>query len=105
MALAAFWGFSHSKTRGFEEPAVMVKVILDEAPVGSSVETARRFMEREGFLCKEETNASLGEKTGIDYLSCWRSEGWIVFTRWDVFIVHRDGKVVEVVARQLLTGP
>jgi len=106
VALAAFWGLFPSKTRGFEESAVMVKVILDAAPVGSSVETARRFMEREGFHCTEKTNSSFSEdRTGIDYLYCGRSEGLIVQRKWMVAIVHRKGKVVEVLANTGLIGP
>lgn len=61
-------------TRGIEDPAEMKRVVLRATPVGSSLESARRFMEQEGFTCSMQKGDSFvdheGLREGIDYLWC-----------------------------------
>lgn len=109
VALAAVAGCAgtQSFTRGIEEPPRMVDAVLGQIPVGTAVDDAQRFMEREGFDCSRETNAELRDGKMLDYIYCDRSdsEGWIVSRRWQVKVVHRDDKVVEVIAHTGLVGP
>jgi hypothetical protein len=105
MAAAGCTG-TRSVTRGIEEPPRMVEAVLAEIPVGTPVDDAQRFMEREGFTCCRSTNAAFIDWTGLDYVYCDRSEGsGFVQRRWQVAIVHRDGKVTEVLASTGLVGP
>jgi hypothetical protein len=96
---------TRSATRGIEEPPRMVEAILAQVPVGTAVDDAQRFMEREGFACSRKTNAGFLDRSGLDYIYCDRSEGTVVSRRWQVAVVHRDGKVVEVLASTGLVGP
>src|SRR5947209_3163995 len=61
-------------TRGLKDPSKMKGVVLKAVPVGSRIEEARRFMEREGFRCSPQTKSSFadhdGTRKGIDYLYC-----------------------------------
>jgi hypothetical protein len=97
---------TRSITRGIAEPSRMVEVVLSQVPVGTPIEDAQRFMEREGFKCSRTTNGHFLDRKGLDYVYCDRTEasGWID-CRWQVAIVHRDGKVAEVLASYGLTGP
>ncbi len=83
----------------------MVEAVLGQAPVGTPVDDAQKFMEREGFSCSRSTNAAFLDRKGLDYIYCDRSEGGIVQRRWQVAVVHKDGKVVEVLASTGLVGP
>ena len=96
-------------TRGLKDPSKMKGVVLKAVPVGSRIEEARRFMEREGFRCSPQTKSSFadhdGTRKGIDYLYCDRSEGLIVSRRWQVAIVHSGDRVTDVLANTGLIGP
>lgn len=84
----------------------MTEAVLSKVPVGTPVDDAQRFMEREGFKCSRSTNAEFLDRKGLDYIYCDRSEGsGFVQRRWQVAVVHRDGKVVEVLASTGLVGP
>ena len=97
---------TRSVTRGIEEPPRMVEAVIGQIPVGTPVADAQRFMEREGFGCSRSTNAEFLDHKGLDYIYCDRSEGGgIVQRRWQVAVVHRDGKVTEVIASTGLVGP
>ena len=85
---------TRSVTRGIEEPPRMVEAVLRLIPVGTSVDDAQRFMEREGFACSRSTNDEFLGRKGLDYIHCDRSEGsGFVQRRWQVAVVYRDGKV------------
>lgn len=94
-----------SVTGGIEEPPRMVEAVLAKVPVGTPVDDAQRFMEREGFKCSCSTNEQFLDRKGLDYIYCDRSVGGIVQRRWQVAVVHKDGKVVEVLASTGLIGP
>jgi hypothetical protein len=107
LLLASAFGCTNSRTvtNGIEEPSRMVEVILTKLPVGTPIEDAQVFMEREGFKCSSSTNAAFGDRTGLDYVTCDRLEGSEpVRRRWQVAVVHQSGKVVEVLASTGLIG-
>ena len=83
----------------------MVEAVLAHIPVGTSTDDAQRFMEREGFACSRESNAEFLDRKGLDYIYCDRSEGGRIQRRWQVALVHRDGKIAEVIASTGLVGP
>jgi len=97
---------TQSVTSGIEEPPRMVAVVLGHVPAGTAVDDAQRFMEREGFSCSRKTNAAFLDREGLDHVLCYRSDdsGWVQ-RRWQVAVVHRDGKVTEVMASTGLVGP
>src|SRR5713101_3012007 len=105
LAMGVGCASSHSVTRGIQEPPRMIEVILDQIPVGTSLADAERFMQSEGFKCSQTTNGEFLGHRGLDYLYCDRSDGGIVQRRWQVAIVHGDGKVSEVLASTGLVGP
>ena len=97
---------TRSATQGIEEPPHMVEAVLSQIPVGTSVDDAQRFMEREGFTCSRSNNEAFLDRKGLDYVHCDRSDGsGFVQRRWQVAVVHKDGKVVEVLATTGLVGP
>jgi hypothetical protein len=103
--VAGGYAGTRSVTRDIEELPRMVEAVLGQIPVGTPIDDAQRFMEREGFACSRKTNAEFLDRMGLDYVDCDRSEGGIVRRRWQVAVVHRDGKVTEVIARTGLVGP
>lgn len=96
---------TRSVTQGIEEPPRMVETVLGQIPIGTPIDDAQRFMEWEGFACSRSTNAKFLNREGLDYVYCDRSEGGAVQRRWQVAVVYRDGKVVEVLASTGLVGP
>ena len=83
----------------------MIRVVLTHVPVGSTVNDAQRFLEQEGFQCSRHTNDTFQGHKGVDYIYCDREGGWLIYRRWQLAIVHRDGKVVEVLASTGLVWP
>jgi hypothetical protein len=83
----------------------MTSVILSQVPINTALEDAQKFMELEKFSCSRSSDAEFGDRKGLDYLYCDRSEGWIVQRRWQVAVVHQDSKVTEVLASTGLVGP
>jgi hypothetical protein len=98
---------SRAVTEGIEKPPLMVEAVLSQVPLGTPVDEAQRFMEREGFKCTRSTNAAWEDRKGLDYIYCDRSDSanWPVQRRWQVAIVYRDGKVIEILASTGLVGP
>ena len=108
LMLAAFAGCINlqSVTRDINEKPRMIEVVSSIVPIDTPVDEAQRFMEREGFQCTRETNANFLDREGLDYISCKRVDGFGLVTRqWRIAVVHRDGKVVEVLAERWLLGP
>ena len=87
----------------------MVEVIRKAVPPDTPLKNAWEFMQREGFTCSEMFNESFGDaqaESGIDFLYCWRRDGRsLVKRRAQVAIVHRDGKVTNVLASTNTEGP
>ncbi len=107
LVVVSIVGFAgpRSATRNIEEPQRMVEAVLREVPIGTPLAEARRFMEAEGFECRREANSTFLDRDELDYLYCNRYEGGIVKRRWQVAVVYRDDKVVEVLASTGLIGP
>jgi len=101
-----YGGTPTSVTRNLTNAEQMVAAVLQAVPKGSPRESAKSFMEKEGFICSIETNQNIGELKGVDYLYCDRSErSGCVARRWQVLIIYRDNKVVDVQASTGLVGP
>ncbi|MBY0459791.1 MAG: hypothetical protein K2V38_20925 [Gemmataceae bacterium] len=85
----------------------MAETVRERVPLGTPVDEAQAFMAREGFKCQRQTNAPFGDRDGLDYVYCDRAEskGWLVSRRWQIALVHRDGKVTEILAATGLVGP
>ena len=90
-------GFYENAKRAKDDDR-MIETIKTIVPIGTPIDEAQRRVEHEGFECK------LSEQ---DSLVCKRNEsaGFMVSRRWVVALVHRDGKVAEVLVRSELTGP
>ena len=84
----------------------MTAAILTVTPIGTQIDAARSFMERERFKCTDMLNQTIGNREGVDYLSCERIEinGW-VSRHWRVAITFRDGKVTGVESSTYLLAP
>jgi hypothetical protein len=94
-------------TRGIVNEADMIRILSTRLPAGTRLETARAFIEGEGFKCSLKTNGRFGDREGIDYLYCDRSEAsgmFLVSRRWQVAIIIRDENVVEVDVSTGLVG-
>jgi hypothetical protein len=94
-------------TRGIANEADMIRILGSRLPAGTPLETARAFMKEEGFECSLKTKGRFGDREGIDYLYCDRSEAsgmFLVSRRWQVAIIVRDEKVVEIDASTGLVG-
>jgi hypothetical protein len=101
------------------EPRQMVETVLRLAPVGTPIDDAQRMMEREGFKCSRVTNGDFfvsireeqkvdteEQREGLDFVRCSRlHDGCLVYSTWEVALVHRDGKVAEVLPQVRFYGP
>jgi hypothetical protein len=97
---------TRSITRDISEVPRMMEAVLAQAPVGTPIAEVQSFMEREGFKCSLCTNDAFLDRKGLDFIYCDRFDGGgFVKRRWQVAVVYRDGKVVEVLASTGLVGP
>jgi hypothetical protein len=83
----------------------MIKAISAQAPAGTKIEEAKRFMEREGFTCEYKSSGWKDERG--EYLYCHRADkhSALVARVWKVAVFHADGKVAKVDANTGLVGP
>ena len=95
----------------------MKEVIVQNVPVGSSIQEATKFMEHEGFACTVKSNENFKpihigldpglDRNGIDFLECKRSQldGSLFFDReWDIALVLDHEKVAEVLVGCCVEG-
>jgi len=78
--------------------------ILKYIPINSSVFTAKKIMELNGFECKKYVNGSFKERENLDFLFCYRK-----ITHWSLYdqihqiaIIHNNDFVTEVDSRLLI---
>lgn len=93
-----------SVTKGITSPERMTEVVLKEIPLGTVIDQAQEFIEREGFEC---TFLNEDIRKGRTILHCDRSDQveWPVSRRWQVLLTCDSGKVVEVNVHSGLVGP
>jgi hypothetical protein len=115
---------SRTVTYDIQDPDRMVEAVLRLAPVGTPIDEAQSMMEREGFKCSRITNGEFNEtirgerradrrdlrgeeqRKGLDYVSCCRFERRLIgYSTWEVALVHRDDKVVDVLPQIRHYGP
>src|SRR5437868_4348669 len=74
-AVAAF-EWMRGPTAGLKDNLAMKQVILAHIPIGTEVERATKFMEREGFNCLVYTNNGFtgdgATREGLDFVYCER---------------------------------
>lgn len=116
--------------KGIEHDDQMLETIRTLIPDGTPIVEAQHFMESEGFLChrlkdgafdkrsrkwedamfgpQDESEEYSKDENGLSRLWCSRQEksgSFLVARKWQVTLKHRDGKVVEVLAKHGLIGP
>ncbi len=55
--------------------------------------------------CTQRAIGEFMDRRGLDCIYGDRSDGWVVQRRWQVALVHEDGKLTEVLASTGLVGP
>lgn len=112
VALAILWYAltSHGPTAGLNDVQKMKSAILAHVPIGTTIDDARKFMEKERFRCSEFTNAIFtmngGTRKGIDFTYCERKDnaGLLEVRIWDVALVVVDEKVTEILVDESVFG-
>ena len=102
----------------------METTLTERIPIGTPVAEAQRFMEREGFECRDHVNGTFIERRHwtdkeprherLTFIECSRaqslgsrkgSSGLLMTRKWDVALVN-DGKVVtEILLSHYVDGP
>ena len=119
--VALLWvvGCAHTarQTWKVEDPAIMKATLRERIPMGSSISEARRYMESEGFECRDVLNGKFIERTwfgdeqpaydGLDYIRCTRSQsaGFLMGRIWTVAVVHDGSIVTDVLVSHYVDGP
>jgi hypothetical protein len=85
-------------------------MLLVRTPVGSSIDSARALLVRNGFVCKRSVNQRFSTfPVGVtaDYLYCDREKmtSFPVSRRWQIAHVDTAGRVMAVYVTTDLTGP
>ena len=81
--------------------------ILQRVPLGSSVGTAQRIMDRGGFRCVVEDDVDLRPDPWTRRIYCWRSKwAWVGERDWRVSLaLGPDNRVVGIDVTYAITGP
>lgn len=90
--------------------------ILGQIPVGAPIEEARRLLKTHGFRCEPMKKADFAPQApagdpsaweGIDYVYCDLRQpmGSLQARRWQIALVERDGRLVDVGVSTGLIGP
>jgi len=118
-------GHSSQFTWKIDDPVVMKSVLAEHVPHGTPVADARRFMESEGFDCRECSNGSFIERTwfgdreprydGIDFTDCDRVQnlgiykgsfgGLLMSRNWRVALVNDGNAVTDILVSHYIDGP
>ena len=130
VAIALSSGCMHSiqKTWSIETPETMKTVLVQHVPLGTSIEEAKLFMEREGFSCTVVRNGTFYERRhwagtcpkreGLDFLCCsrsqsdgsiWRSRDWrnesiIMDRHWSAALVLKNDCVKDIIVSHYVDG-
>jgi hypothetical protein len=94
-------------TRNINDAPEMRNTIMNAVPIGSQIAAAQVFMMKNDFSCRLETNATFGNQSGIDFLYCDKQAGVdrVVGRRWQVALLEKDGKVLDVLVTTGFLGP
>jgi hypothetical protein len=124
--LVPMLGCAHTAqvTWKIDDPTNMATTLGDRVPIGTSIADARRFMEHEGFDCRDVADGWFIERTwfgddepkheGIDFIRCHRSQnlgiyqGWnslLMSRNWGVALVHDGHLVTDILVSHYLDGP
>ena len=87
-----------------KKPREIEAALAKRIPSGMPVAEAQREMEALGFQCAPGTGTFVGGVTGT-YLYCDRASRAIVSERYQVALVHAEGRLKSIHATYSLTGP
>lgn len=91
---------SCSQTYSFSQTDQMQRYFMQRLPVGTPVEQARRVLKSEGFNLSTITDVPHGEKgeirQNVNYLSGYRSDGFVFVRFWQVQVLFNNDAVVEI---------
>jgi hypothetical protein len=82
------------KTEDVASPKQMQETLEKSVPKGTALETAKVFMEGEGFVCEDIKGGTWKGRKGLNFLQCKREDGQMIKRRWEVALMH-DGKTVS----------
>ena len=98
--------------RQSDDVAAMQAAITQIAPIGSSVETGTKAMEREGFSCSPMVSSPWAGVEGLsDFAYCVNDRAFpsaqagSVYRRWQAALVQENGTITEIRVRTGLVGP
>ena len=103
----------NSKAQKFEfyqDTLKMKAEILKYIPLGTDTSTAQKIMRKNKFKTTWNRNADFNSGQtrykNMNYIYCDRSKskGWIT-SRWQVALVHKNGKIIKVINEFGLIGP
>jgi hypothetical protein len=85
------------------------EALLGVVPRGTTLVNAQGSMARQGFACVPQVDASFqgisGMRSHLDYIYCDQRTSGVVYTRWQVALIHEHGKVTDVDVSVSRTGP
>ena len=76
----------------------IAEVILRRAPIGTPIAAAQREMAGLGFSCGPGRGKRFGPMDGASFIYCERKDSGSVVKRWQVALIHAQGKVSGVQA-------
>lgn len=101
-----------------DDPQAMKLEVLKKAPIGSSIQDARKVMEENGFTVTPHHNDAFAEyqdgdpqkpiiHEGEDFLMCYKARTPFLFVtrEWRIVIVHKGDVVSDISVGIGLTGP
>jgi len=98
------------KTKKVSDANEMERILNLEIPTGSNILKAESIMRSEGFSVKYQINGSFSNNgrvyDNLTYLYCDRTDGGpIVVQRWQIAVVHSNGKVKNILVSTGFVGP
>ena len=93
------------KTEDVVSPQQMQQTLEKSVPKGMALETAKVFMEGEGFACEEIKGGTWKGKKGLNFLHCKREDGQMIKRRWEVALMHDGRSVSSMDIRTALVYP
>ncbi len=93
------------KTEEVASPKEMQAMIEKAVPKGMALDTAKVFMEGEGFVCEEVKGGIWKGRKGLNFLHCKREDGQMIKRRWEFALMHDGRTVSDLEMRSALVYP
>lgn len=88
-----------------EGEAEFRELVQSQAPIGTPVEIAKERMKALGLRCAPAKGWTGNIRDTTEFYFCSFQVGRLVARRWQVGLLPREGRIVDVVARVGLVGP